>query len=132
MHEGQANLSSPQDAVRAYFASLCDSDVEAIVSLFSDDAVVMANGSPTATGRAELRSMYEALLSRVKVDNHVNIDGVLESGDLAAAHTHSAGAITRLGSGATSDVAARELFVLRRAGDEWRITHYMFNSPGST
>jgi ketosteroid isomerase-like protein len=47
---------------------------------------------------------------------------------LAVVQTHSAGTLAMPGAGTTIENSDRELFVLRNAGDGWRITHDMFNS----
>jgi hypothetical protein len=48
---------------------------------------------------------------------------------MAAALTHTAGTLTILATNNTMHAPSRELFVLRKAGNGWRITEYMFNRP---
>jgi len=51
----------------------------------------------------------------------------VDGGGLAAVQTQTTGTVKLLASGSTISAVSRELFVLRRSGDGWRITDYMFN-----
>ena len=124
-------MNTPEDVVRAYFAALNSSDVDGIVGLFEDDGVVMADEFETATGSADIRAMYEGTLARVRIRAEVDVDRILEGDELAAAQTHSADTVTQLESGTTINASYREVFVLRRSSDGWRIADYMFNSPAA-
>jgi uncharacterized protein (TIGR02246 family) len=121
----------PQDVVRAYFEAGNRSDVDGVLALFAEDAVVMAEGWETAIGRPEIRSVYERTLapSRVRRDLRVEVDDIVEGDDVAAVRTHSSGTVSRLEYGASVDVFYRELFVLRRSAGRWLVAAYMFNSP---
>lgn len=127
----QANTSrDPQEVVQAYFAAGNNSSVDAAVALFTDDAVVMAEGWETATGRTEIQSLLARVLSPTAFRRNlqVDVDDVLQSHDVAAIRTHSTGTMARLEYGATVDLPYRELFVLRLSGGSWLIAAYMFNS----
>jgi uncharacterized protein (TIGR02246 family) len=122
-----AAIETPEGVVRAYFDALRSPDVDATVALFADDAIVVAPGFDTAAGAAQIRATYEGTFASMRIDEQVEIDGTREAGDLAVVRTHSHGTVTQLESGAASDAGFRELFVLRRASDRWRIAEYMFN-----
>lgn len=124
-------MSTPDETVRTYFTALGDSDLEAAVGLFTDDAVVMAENTPTAVGRAELRATFDRALANMKIEEQVEFGSITESGDVAVAVTRSTGTLTMRSSGTATETAFRELFVLRRAEGEWRISHYIFNAAPS-
>jgi uncharacterized protein (TIGR02246 family) len=123
-----AAMNTPEDVVRGYFAAFNSSDVDGIVALFADDAVVMAHEFETATGTAQIRAAFEGAFARVRIQETIDVDRIVERGELAVAQTHSTGTLTVLESGTTLELSYRELFVLRRLSDGWRITDYMFNS----
>jgi uncharacterized protein (TIGR02246 family) len=120
-------MDSPPDVVRAYFAALSGSDLQAVLELFDEEAVVTASGMETAAGKDALRATYEGTFSRVRIKEKPEVDRVLESDGLAAVETHSSGTVTQIESGEATEVGFRELFVLRRSDDRWRIVDYMFN-----
>jgi uncharacterized protein (TIGR02246 family) len=123
-------MNTPEDVVRGYFAAFNSSDVDGIVALFADDAVVMAHEFETAAGSAQIRAAFESALGAC-IEEAIDVDRIVERGELAVAQTHSTGTLTVLESGATIELSYRELFVLRRSSDGWRITDYMFNSAAA-
>lgn len=133
--EDDRSPSTPEGVVRAYVAAESRSDLDGVLALFAGDAVVMGEGWETASGRAELREMFERVLapSRFRGELRIDVDRVLEGDEFAVVQAQSTGTVTRLEYGATIDVPYRELFVLRRQGDGrtdfWMVAAYMFNSP---
>jgi uncharacterized protein (TIGR02246 family) len=112
--------------VEAYGESLRRGDVDAITGLFTADAAIMAAGFPTAAGRAQITGTYTAALAAVGMDFSYEFDQVEVTGDTAVARTRSTGTTTVRASGETSPGSCRELFVLRKAEGEWKISAYMF------
>ena len=111
--------------VGAYERALNRSDVEGIVDLFADDAVLMDLDRPTAVGREQLRADYERGLALGTVRREFHVDQVLRSGDVATVRTHSVGGLVTPGVDTIRSIEARELFVLRREGARWRIAQYV-------
>lgn len=50
---------------------------------------------------------------------------------MATARAHTTGTITFLADNNVIEAVSRELFVLRKSAEGWRITDYMFNRPAS-
>ena len=120
---------TPVEVVHGYFAALNSSDVQGIVALFAEDAVLMADDYSSATGRGEIRAAFEGAFTAMKMQQECHVDHVVERDGIAVVRTHSTGMLTLLGPGTTLDQNHRELYVLRRSTEGWRITDYMFNSP---
>lgn len=55
----------------------------------------------------------------------------MQSGNFAFVLTLSRGEATVLAEGITLPEEKRELFVLKKTGDEWKIARYMFNKMSS-
>jgi uncharacterized protein (TIGR02246 family) len=120
----------PVDAVMAYFEAFNRANVDDILTLFTQDATVMADGVPTASGSSQLRTTYEQFFAAFTVTEDVTLDRVETGSDLAVVRTHSFGTITPTG-GEPAPLALRELFALRRTADGWRINEYAFNADPS-
>jgi uncharacterized protein (TIGR02246 family) len=99
--------------------------VDALIALYSDDAVFLpANGS-RITGRAAIRDLFEKALAVNTSDVRLHSKVTEQSGDLAYdsgeyEETATSGGVTRSGRG-------NYLVVLRRSGkDQWRIVEHMW------
>ena len=110
-----------------YEAALNASDTDAAVALYTDDGVFMPTEAPTAVGKAQIRAAYEHVFGTIKLNIVFTIDEIVQQGDFAFARTLSRGEVTVLADGITLPEENRELFVLKRVGDDWRIARYMFN-----
>ena len=56
---------------------------------------------------------------------------IVQSDNFAFARTISRGQVTILAEGITLPEENRELFVLKKTGDDWKIARYMFNKMSS-
>jgi uncharacterized protein (TIGR02246 family) len=112
--------------IEAYGDKLRLDDVDAVVDLFTTDAAIVADGFPTAVGRAQITEIYGSALASVGMDYTYEFDQVETKGDTAVARTTSSGTTTVRASGKTSPGHYRELFVLRRGQAGWKISFYMY------
>ena len=123
--------TTDQDAIQAtlhaYGDALNATDAEAAVAAYTEDGVFMPTGAPTATGTEELLASYRFIFSQIRLNVAFAIHEITVEGHYAYAVTSSQGTQTVLTSDTTGPEANRELFVLRRNGNEWKIARYMFN-----
>ena len=132
------NTEEERNAIEAtlmnYGAALNASDVDGVLVLYTEDGVFMPTEGPTAAGKEQIRAAYEQTFGIIKLDIAFTIDEIVQYGDFAFARTLSMGEVTVLAEDVTLPEENRELFVLEKAGDEWRIARYMFNkmSPPSS
>ena len=113
--------------LRNYEAVLNASDVDGVLALYAEDGVFMPTEAPTAAGKEQVRAAYEHVFGTIKLDIAFSIDEIVQSGDFAFARTLSRGEVTVLAEGVTLPEENRELFVLKKTGDDWKIARYMFN-----
>nr|SBO99313.1 hypothetical protein BN4615_P8829 [Nonomuraea gerenzanensis] len=108
-----------QSAVQGFFNAVKSGNVDQVVNSFSDDAVAAVNGQATAEGSQAIRTLFEKQLqgNGMKQATHT-IDESRTAGD--------ADAIVRSTSKQGND-NYRELFVLTKDGDEWKISQFMNN-----
>ncbi len=125
------NTEEERNAIEAtlmnYGAALNASDVDGVLALYTEDGVFMPTEGPTAAGKEQIRAAYEQTFGIIKLDIAFTIDEIVQHGDFAFARTLSMGEVTVLAEDLTLPEENRELFVLEKTGDEWKIARYMFN-----
>lgn len=117
--------------LRRYESALNAADVDAIIALYAEDAVFMAQHRSPSVGRAPIEAAYREILGAIRLDITFEIDEVVVvSPTVAYARTRSAGTTTILANSAQVSEGNQELFVLVRADDtaEWRIGRYIFST----
>ena len=124
-------MATPEATVQAYIAALNAGETEQVVRLFAPDAAVMAEGYPTATGEDQLRAIYAGAFQAMRYQYVNKADCVRVWGDTAVVQSHSDGGFTLFADGSFVPNPCRELWALRKSGDEWRISAYMFNHATS-
>ncbi|HEY6275383.1 MAG TPA: nuclear transport factor 2 family protein [Streptosporangiaceae bacterium] len=125
---GNADKADIRKVIEAYGDRLRASDVRGVVDLYTDECAVMTPELETIVGKHQLTEVYEGHLRDVALNVTFHFEEILADGDLGAAHTTATGTITPLATGEAAPARFRELFVLRREGEEWKIAQYMFQS----
>jgi len=115
-----------RDVINTYAQRLATGDVEGIVDLYTPHATVMAPGLATASGTDAIAATYSAALEACGMDYTFAFDTIDVRGDTAVALTRTTGATTVRATADRIPGSNRELFVLRRDRDRWRIDQYMF------
>jgi uncharacterized protein (TIGR02246 family) len=113
-----------------YRDALASSDAEAVTSVFTSDGVVMGVGSPTATGTGQLKSAYEGIFSAVQLNLSFKIDEIITGRNLGFVRSTSSGTATVNASGASAPEENRELFVVQKVEEQWKIARYIYNKMG--
>jgi ketosteroid isomerase-like protein len=101
---------------------------EAIVDLFATDAVIEWNGTPTFTTRQQKVDGYNALFGIAKISTAFVYDVIDVYGDVAIVRTHHPVGATVIVNGKSVLDYNREVFVLRKQADGWKILVYTFNT----
>ena len=116
------------DVVHRYEQLLNASDTAGIVNLFTLDGVAEWNDRPTFATREEKVAAYDALFKIAKFTTVFGYAGIDVAGDTAVVRTfHHKGASIVEGGKEVVDLN-REVFVLRKLGNEWKIKLYIFNT----
>jgi uncharacterized protein (TIGR02246 family) len=114
--------------VQTYQGGLNDADLDLVRRVYADDAVVIGQPFPTATGIQEIIALYADFLS--KLDFNVQFE-VLEmelSDDLGFIRTRSHGTIVPKGQKPTGSEGNREIFIVKRIQGDWKFYRYIFNA----
>jgi uncharacterized protein (TIGR02246 family) len=117
--------------LRSYESALNAADVDAIVALYADDGIFMAQHREPAIGRAQVETAYREILGMIQLDIEFLIDEVVVVSPMVAyARTRSSGTTTILANQAQVTEGNQELFILVRSreSDAWRIGRYIFST----
>jgi uncharacterized protein (TIGR02246 family) len=115
--------------LKRYEQALNASDVEGVVRLYADDAVLLAPGAPSAVSIDGVRAAYTGIFQAIDIDLTFDIAEVnVVSPDWAFLRSSSHGVATVLANGARTPSSNHELFVLHKSRGHWKIARYSFSS----
>ena len=117
-----------KNLIHSYSGAFNAADIVRTVALFTDDGILMPNNAPIAQGKEQLTASFELLLKNFQINIGYTVDEITVSGDYAFVRTNSNVATHVKASGEDIALLNKELFVLRRKQDEWKISHYIFNN----
>jgi uncharacterized protein (TIGR02246 family) len=129
-----ASMTSDETAIRdvltSYQDALNTSSTAAAMSLYTEDGVVMPPHNQSIVGKAQLSNLYDAGSKLFTLHVKFTIREIVQmSPEWAFARTNSEGTRKDIATGAMTDEANQELFILRKGSDKtWRIARYSFSS----
>lgn len=117
-------------AVLARYAEAANnSDATAVAELYTDDAVLMAQNSPPAVGKAAVRAAYAGMAEAIKLNIIFAIAEIrLLAPDWACLRSTSTGTIRLLQPGIDIPEANQELFLFQKVDGTWKIARYSFST----
>jgi uncharacterized protein (TIGR02246 family) len=117
-------------AVLARYAEAANnSDATAVAELYTDDAVLMAQNSPPAVGKAAVHAAYAGMAESIKLDIVFEIAEIrLLAPDWACLRSTSTGTIRRVQPGIGIPEANQELFLFQKVDGTWKIARYSFST----
>jgi uncharacterized protein (TIGR02246 family) len=115
--------------LKSYEQALNAGDVEGVAQLYSDDAVVLAPGAPSAVGIDAVRAAYTGIFQAIDLDLSFDIAEVnVVSPNWAFLRSTSSGVVTIRANGAQTPSSNHELFVLHKSQGRWQLARYSFSS----
>nr|WSY55371.1 SgcJ/EcaC family oxidoreductase [Streptomyces sp. NBC_00886] len=115
--------------LKSYERALNAGDVAGVVRLYTDDAVLLPPGAPTAVGIDAVRATYAGLFQALRLDLTFEVAEVnVVSSEWAFLRSASTGTVTTLANGAQVPSSNHELFVLRKSHGCWKLARYGFSS----
>ena len=115
--------------LKRYEQALNQSDVEAVMKLYTADGVFMPQHFPSSVGADAVRQAYEGVFGAIQLIVKFEILEVQAiPSSWAFARTNSAGTVVVHATGETSSEANQELFVLQNVAGEWKIARYCFST----
>ena len=114
--------------LRTYQRALNEANLDLVKSVYTDDAIVIGQPFPTATGLEQILSLYADFLSKLDFNVQFDLLDLELSGDLGFIRTHSHGTIVPKGQTPTGSEGNREIFVVKKTSGEWKFHRYIFNA----
>jgi ketosteroid isomerase-like protein len=114
--------------VHRYEQLLNAGDTAGILDLFAPESAAEWNDKPTFASRQEKADAYNALFKVAKFSTVFGYAGIDVSGDTAVVRTYHHKGATVLEGGKEFVDLNREVFVLRKTADGWKIILYIFNT----
>lgn len=111
----------------SYRDALNTSDVNKVLTLYTNDGVFMPSNAPSAIGLDQIKASYTFVFSQIQLCIEFYIDEILTIGDYAFARTTSKGTTLIHANGERIAEENRELFVFNQIDGQWKIYRYMFN-----
>lgn len=126
--ENTTEISTIEKLLFNYQDALNASDVNKVLPLYTQDGVFMPQGGPSAIGQEQLKGAYEFVFKNLQLKIKFNIDEIVIVNDhYAFARTVSRGTQLVHATGITGAEENREMFILQKENDQWKISRYIFN-----
>jgi uncharacterized protein (TIGR02246 family) len=121
-------------AIRALIAEIeptfKSGDIDAAMKVFTDDAVILAQGMPDVVGKEAIRALYQGMMDQYVIDAHLTTKEIQVAGDLGYERGTYTLKLTDKASGkVVADVVNRHVHILRRQPDgSWKTWRMIVNS----
>ena len=104
-------------------------DVDTLLALHTDDAVILKPHQPAEIGKPAMRSSLEALFQQFKVDETRSISEIQVAGEWAFAWGTYRSKLTPRSGGAPSVETGKYVEVLRKSpGGDWKLARTIWNT----
>lgn len=132
--ENKSSASSTEDKneiidliTSIYRDALASGDSEAIKNTFTVNGAVMPPSSATYRGSNNIKENYDNIFKNVSLDLQFNIDEVIIEGDYGFVRSTSDGLAKINATGESFPEVNRELFIVHKENNNWKIAFYMYN-----
>jgi ketosteroid isomerase-like protein len=115
-----------------YQRVLNEANISLIKNVFANDAMVIGQPFPTATGIENIIRLYSDFLSKLDFNVQFKVLEMELRDDLGFLRTHSQGTIVPKGQKPTASEGNREIFIVKNIEGAWKFYRYIFNAeiPG--
>jgi uncharacterized protein (TIGR02246 family) len=112
---------TPLETVELLDEAFNRGDIEAVLDFYEDDAVMVAEPNRLATGKAEIRAIYEWIFANIKGTATQEKTHVVETGDIALFTSKWNFTGTMLNGDSASRESYASVILRRQADSRWRI-----------
>lgn len=125
----ESDRAAIEGVIQGYEAALNTSDVDAVMTLYAEDGVLMAPRGSSKVGADVVRAAYAGTFEAIKLDIEFDIQEIKQvAPEWAFARSNSAGSLTVNATGDTRPEENQELFVLQKVNGVWKIARYSFSN----
>ncbi len=119
-------INEINEVVGRFFEALNDNNISAVLSFYHDGSAYFPKNHPASRGIGEISKAYQDLFGGVRLKVSHQIRNV-SLGDIAVVESDATGSVTVLASGQVVRANVKELLVLRKIANAWKVDRYMFN-----
>ena len=117
-----------EQLLHTYQRGLNEANLDLIRSVYTNDAIVIGQPFPTATGLEGILALYADFLSKLDFNVQFDLLELALSGDLGFIRTRSHGTIVPKGQKPAGSEGNREIFIVKKIADAWKFYRYIFNA----
>jgi len=121
-----------ENLIHSYSSAFNAAEIGSTVALFTPDGILMPANAPSSQGREQLTRSFDLLLKAFRIRISYTIDEIAVNGNYAYARTNSLVSTHVNATGQDLSLRNKELFLLRKEQDNWKISHYIFNNTSTT
>lgn len=127
--DAEAVTAAVNEIWSQYSSSLNSGDIDAWLSLWTDDGIQMPPNSPPVVGKEKIRARNKAVLDQFTFDMGITNEEVRLAGDWAYARGTYAATLTPKQAGEVIFIDGKYMTILERQPDgSWKIHRDIFNS----
>ncbi len=119
--------AAAEEVVHAYFEALNRADLSGLLENFASDAVLLPSAASTAKGIEGLKANYQYVFDNFGFNLRETIESVVVTRDHAIVRSTSAGSLLIKATGEVVQDNFREVFVLKKVKNNWKIDTYIYN-----
>ena len=120
--------TTPTELLNALERADNASDLEGVLRLYGDDAVLLPPNEPLVTGKPAIRARYTQLFAKTRMELRFAPEDVQADSSLAVLRGRTIGKRVSNDGSKTEDLGNKFLMVLKRVGGDWRIAALMWNA----
>lgn len=124
----QSDLAQIEALMTSYQDILNNKNVDNVKTVYTADAQFIGDNFPTATGVNNIDALYGDFLSKLDFNIRFEILEVALNKDFGFIQTISTGTITPKGALAGNEEANREIFIVKKINNAWKIYRYIFTA----
>ncbi len=129
MNAESENIQAVRQLAADWCAGWLAGDVEALLSLYGDEPVLMPQDQPAVTGKDAIRSLYQPVLSEFEITGESTLNEVEVSGDWGYFwSTYMLTATPKAGGKPLKSTGKSMFIVKRQPGGPWKLARLMDNS----
>jgi len=129
MTDRNADIDAIRKLAEDWSAGWDKGDIEALLSLYTDDTILLPQGQPQVIGKDAIRSQYRSLFREFSVKGAGEVMEIEVSGDLGYFWSHYT--LTAIPNAGGEQVAGKgkSIFIVKRQRDHsWKISRLIDNS----
>jgi uncharacterized protein (TIGR02246 family) len=122
-------MADAQSSAESYKSAVESGDIEALVSMFTDDGMIMPSDLPAVAGKEAIRAYFTAMIERSAQVLNIKVEEAFGDGDIGYSRGVFSSATTPKPSGEPINIVGKWSSVSKRQSDgSWKIYRHIWNT----